>query len=143
MLKPLIAFLLALPGQTAAETVMAAHVIRPQSVITAQDLTVAHVEVAGALRDPADLIGQEARVALYPGRPIRPGDIGPPALVHRNQIVTLRFEQSGLTIVTEGRSLSRAGVGERVRVMNLSSRTTVTGRVGSNGTVTVENEGSR
>lgn len=131
----LIGCLLAAPA--AADTVLAARTIRAQSLITAQDLVVKRVDVVGAISDPAKIAGQEARVALYAGRPIRPGDFGPPALVERNQIIGLIYDQSGLSITAEGRSLSRAGPGETVRVMNMSSRITVSGQVQPDGRVLV------
>lgn len=121
----------------AADTVLAARTIRAQSLITAQDLVVKRVDVVGAISDPARIAGQEARVALYAGRPIRPGDFGPPALVERNQIIALIYDHSGLSITAEGRSLSRAGPGETVRVMNMSSRITVSGQVQPDGRVLV------
>lgn len=137
-MKWCVAFMLAMLAQIAAgETVVAALVIRPQSIISAEDLAIKHVKVPGAFSDPADLIGQEARIALYPGRPIRFSDVGPPALVSRNQIVTLNFLSGALSISVEGRSLSRAGAGELVRVMNLSSRTTVTGLVMADGSIEI------
>ena len=83
----------------------------------------------GALTDPAAAIGMEARVNLYANRPIRAADLRAPAVIERNEIVTLRFDASGLTIVTEGRALDRAGVGDRLQVMNLASRNMVTGQV--------------
>ena len=129
------ACLMAAPA--AADTVLAARTIRAQTLISPQDLVVKDVDVIGAISDPALIAGQEARVALYAGRPIRPGDVGPPALVERNQIISLVYDQSGLSITAEGRSLSRAGPGETVRVMNLSSRITVSGQVMSDGRVLV------
>jgi flagella basal body P-ring formation protein FlgA len=60
-------------------------------------------------------------------------------VVERNQIVTLIYDQSGLTIATDGRVLDRGGVGDRIRVMNLQSRSTVTGTVGEDGNVYVTN----
>lgn len=120
-----------------AETVFAARTIRAQSILTAQDLVLKKIEIPGAITGAQQIIGQEARVALYAGRPIRPGDIGPPAMVDRNQIVPLVFNANGLMISTEGRSLARAGVGEYVRVMNLSSRHTVMGMVMPDGRVMV------
>ncbi|MEM9971263.1 MAG: flagella basal body P-ring formation protein FlgA, partial [Pseudomonadota bacterium] len=42
-----------------------------------------------------------------------------------------------LTIRTEGRVLDRGAVGDRVRVMNLTSRSTVSGIVAAGGTVVV------
>ncbi|SEL26822.1 flagella basal body P-ring formation protein FlgA [Roseovarius nanhaiticus] len=129
------ACLMAAPA--AADTVLAARTIRAQTLISPQDLVVKDVDVIGAISDPALIAGQEARVALYAGRPIRPGDVGPPALVERNQIISLIYDQSGLSITAEGRSLSRAGPGETVRVMNLSSRITVSGQVMPDGRVLV------
>ena len=79
----------------------------------------------------------EARVNLYPGRPIRPGDLREPAVINRNEIITLQYDANGLLIVTEGRALDRAGIGERLRVLNLSSRTTVTATVQGAGLATV------
>lgn len=120
-----------------ADTVFAARTIRAQSILTSQDLVMKQVEVAGAFTAADQIVGMEARVALYAGRPIRPGDVGPPAMVDRNQIVPLVFNASGLMISTEGRSLARAGVGEYVRVMNISSRHTVMGQVMPDGRVMV------
>lgn len=70
-------------------------------------------------------------------RTIRLTDVGPPAIIDRNQIVPLIFERAGLRINSEGRSLMRAGPGDIIRVMNLSSRLTVTGKVQPDGRVTV------
>lgn len=126
-----------LPGLAGAETLVAVRTIRAQELITAQDVMFSDVDVAGAMGDPQAAIGQEARVALYAGRPIRASDIGPPALIERNQIITLIFDRGGLQIATEGRSLGRAGPGEAVRVMNLASRVTISGRVLPDGRVLV------
>jgi flagella basal body P-ring formation protein FlgA len=131
------ALLLLFAPPAAAETLVAAHTVRTKAVLSAEDLAVLPRTTPGALSDPAQAIGMEARVVLYAGRPIRPGDIGPPAAIERNQIVTLVYDRSGLTIVTEGRSLARAAVGERVRVMNLASRSTVTGTVDAAGRIVV------
>ena len=120
-----------------ADTPVAARTIRAQSVLAPSDLTMAPGEVPGAILDAEEIVGQEARVAIYAGRPIMPGDVGPPALVDRNQIVRLVHDAGGLSIVTEGRALGRGGVGDALRVMNLASRATVTGVVQPDGTVAV------
>jgi len=120
-----------------AEYLIPLRTIRAKAIVNAEDLALKKGEIPGALSDPADVIGQEARVALYAGRPLRAGDIGPPAIIERNDLVTLIFRQGGLTIAAEGRSLGRGSAGEAVRVMNLSSRTTVTGRVAEDGSVEV------
>lgn len=120
-----------------AETVVAAGTIRSQQIIGPDDVTLSEGTVVGALTDLSSAIGREARINIYPGRPVRPGDLQEPALVERNEIVTLQFLRGGLMIMTEGRSLDRAVLGERLLVQNLSSRTTVTGVVAGPGLVTV------
>ncbi|WP_457649688.1 flagellar basal body P-ring formation chaperone FlgA [Profundibacter sp.] len=131
-------FILALLAAPAtADTLVAARTVRSHAIITPDDIAIKGVTIPGALTFPEEAIGQEARVVLYAGRPIRPGDIGPAAIVDRNQIVRLIFQSSSLQIVTEGRSLGRGGVGDFIRVMNLSSRTTVSGIIAADGSVTV------
>ncbi len=57
----------------------------------ARRLTVLPAITPGALRDPAEAVGLEAGTTLYANRPIRPEDLGPAALIDRNQIVTLSY----------------------------------------------------
>lgn len=135
MWRALLVILLAQPAF--AESVVATRTIRAKSVITAQDLTTVSAALPGALTDPAEALGLEARVAIYAGKPVRAGDLGPPALVDRNQLVSLVFLSGGLAISAEGRSLGRGSEGDLVQVMNLASRNTVTGRVGPDGAVYV------
>ena len=123
-----------------ADTVVPARTIRAQEVIAPEDLKLRAVEMAGGFASIDEVAGLEARVALYPGRPVRPGDVGPPAIVERNQVVTLTYLSGGLAIRTEGRVLDRAGAGDRVKVMNLASRATVMGRVRPDGSVSVSDE---
>lgn len=131
-----LALLAALPAP-ASETLVAARTIRATALIGPTDVVQVPGRAPGALSHPDEVVGLEARVALYAGRPIRPGDVGPPALVERNGLVTLVYRRSGLTIHADGRALGRAAEGEPLRVMNLSSRTTVTGIVAADGAVHV------
>ena len=124
-------------GSAMAETLVAARTVRSQAILSPADVDVIAKTIPGSLTHPDEVIGMEARVVLYAGRPIRPGDIGPPAIVERNQIVTLLYRRGGLTIAAEARALGRAGAGDMVRVMNLASRNTVTGLVQLDGSVTV------
>ncbi len=129
--------LILLPGLASAESVIALRRIPAQSVVSAADLNIVDAEIDGAVTDAALVIGQEARVTIYAGRPIRTADFGPPALVDRNQIVTLIYVAGGLQIATEGRALGRGGTGDVIRVMNLSSRSTVSGIMTDTGAVRV------
>ncbi|WP_172297636.1 flagellar basal body P-ring formation chaperone FlgA [Pseudoruegeria sp. HB172150] len=129
--------LLSAPAPAHADTLVAARTVRAQAIITPVDLAIIDRTIPGTLADASEAVGMESRVVLYAGRPIRPGDIGPPAIIDRNQVVTLTYRSGPLTIAAEARALGRAGIGDVVRVMNLASRNTVTGIVRADGTVSV------
>ncbi|WP_281824932.1 flagellar basal body P-ring formation chaperone FlgA [Jannaschia rubra] len=132
------ALLLALLADpAAAQSVTVVHPVRAGAMLSSDDLAFGEVENADGFADPRDLIGMEARVNLYPGRPVLVRDVGLPTVVERNAVVPLVFRRGGLVITLEGRALGRAGEGEAVRVMNLSSRSTVTGVATATGAVVV------
>jgi flagella basal body P-ring formation protein FlgA len=134
----LVALTVAISAQSvAADIVVTTRTLRPGDLIAASDLGLIAGERIDSYDQIRDVAGQEARVALYPNRPIHFDHIGPPALVDRNQIVSLRFAGKSLVITTDGRSLERGGIGDRVRIMNLSSRTTLFGIVQADGSVAV------
>jgi flagellar basal body P-ring formation protein FlgA len=135
----LASILLVCAGVARADIVVATRTIRPQTVIAPEDLVMRDLAVPGAVTDPDLLIGMEARVALYANRPIQPGDVGFPATVDRNQLITLIFQNGALSISTGGRALDRAGPGDVIQVMNLTSRTTVNARIGTDGAAYVSN----
>lgn len=120
-----------------ADVVTPIHTIRANTVIMVSDLKTSDVTMAGVVTDPLEIAGLEAKRNLYAGRPIRPSDVGPAAIIERNQIVTLKYNQGGLQIETEGRALGRGGLGDQLRVLNLASRNTVSGRVDQSGAVIV------
>lgn len=130
--------LLALSAAPAlAASVTPVRPIRAQTVVSAADLELAEASAPGAVEAIAAAAGLEARVTLYPGRPVLVSQLGPPALVERNQLVRMVFQRGSLAIAAEGRALDRGGVGERVRVMNLGSRQIVTGAVAADGSIEV------
>ncbi len=120
-----------------ADSVVATRTIRAHSLLSADDMTLVAMDIPQALTDTAAAIGQETRVAIYAGKPILPEQIGPSAIIERNQIVPLAYSAGGLSIMTEGRALARGGVGEVIEVINLTSRTKVTGLIGPDGVLRV------
>jgi flagellar basal body P-ring formation protein FlgA len=121
----------------AAEVVVASRTIRPQTIIAATDVALRSGDMPGAAAALAEVVGREARIAIYAGRPVMRADTGPPAVVERNQLVVMHYVTASLTISADGRALGRAAIGERVRVMNLDSRATVLGTVRPDGSITV------
>lgn len=136
-MRLLLALTLMMPGTAMADSMVATRTIRALTVLTADDFTMVDADIPGALTDPAAALGQEARVTLYAGRPILAANLGAATVVERNQTVSLVFRSQGLSILTEGRALTRGGVGDVIKVMNLSSRMTVTGTIAADGSVSV------
>lgn len=129
--------LVLLPTAVTAEAITSNRVIRAGVVIEAADLQLGPAVVPRAFTRIEDVAGLEARVILYPGRPILSDHVGLPAVIQRNQIVELSFAEGGLAITTEGRSLARGGVGEVIPIINLASKATITGQIQPDGTVRV------
>lgn len=133
----LLSLLLIISAPASADTLVATRTIRAQSVLAPADLALVPGTRPGTLSDPADAIGREARITLYAGRAIRVDSLGAPAIIERNQIIPLTYETARITILTEGRALARGGIGDAIRVMNQASRSTVSGRIRSDGSVVV------
>lgn len=135
-LSLLIALLLPLPAL--ADVIVASRTLRAGTQLGPDDLAFARGDTPpGAVANVEEAIGLEARVTLYAGRPIPQASLVPPALVERNELVSLVFNQNGLEIRAEGRALGRGAAGESIRIMNLASRSTVSGRVAAPGIVHV------
>ena len=117
---------------------------KPSIVKAAQNLRVGTVLHASDLvvegDNPATLdqfVGLELKRAVYVGKTLSLNDVGPPTAVDRNAIVMLEFVRGPLMITTEGRALAAGAVGDRVRVMNLSSKIILTATItGPNKAVT-------
>jgi len=124
-------------GVVFAQSVTPVRAIRSQSVLAAEDLALDEEAVPGGVASIEEAAGLEARVALYPGRPILASQLRAPALVERNAVVRMAYRSGPLRIVTEGRALDRAAAGEPVRVMNLASKQTVAGVVAADGSIEV------
>jgi len=111
----------------AAEDLLAARVIRAGDVITASDI-VSPTDLT-AMRRAVNIIGMEAVRTFYKGQPLDEKQMRKPTIVKRNAIVQMAFSQGAMTINAEGRALDQGGLGDRIRVMNLSSKRIVTATV--------------
>lgn len=132
-----LALLLVIAPPAFGQSVVAQQGIRAQTVLTAEMVALSEVDTLGAHASLEAVIGMEARVNIYPGRPIMRDSLGAPAILERNQAVVMRFHRGALVIYSDGRVLDRAGIGERVRVMNMDSKSVIFGRVGADGIVEV------
>lgn len=84
-----------------------------------------------------EAVGKEARVALAAGKPVTQQAVSSAALVKRGDVVRVTIEKGGMLLSVAGQALDTAGVGERVRVLNDTSKRELVGRVVDHGTVHV------
>lgn len=127
------------PGLAIAmESLVATRAIPARTVLQAEDIAVVAAVIPGALSDPGQAVGQTTLRVIYPGRPIRAVDLGPPVMVARNARVRLEFRRAGLAIAAEGRALEEGALGDGIRVMALGSKSVLQGTVAGQGLILVE-----
>ena len=133
----LVPLLLVLVTPVSAEVVIASRNLPARSVVLPSDVELTDGNIVGHATALTQVIGQELTSAVYAGRPFALSQLVAPAIVERNQIVTLVFERIGVSIETEARAMERGGIGARIRVMNLASRNTVFGTISEDGRIHV------
>ncbi len=107
-----------------AEELVASKIIRAGSILSASDIVTPNHHAA--LKRAVDIIGMETTRTLYQGQAIDTLTLRTPTLIKRNAIVQMEYIKGPMTISAEGRALDKGGLGDRVRVMNLTSKRIVT-----------------
>lgn len=120
-----------------ADSVVATRNIPPGGIVSAEDVTLVAMEIPNALTTLKEVVGQIAHSGLTAGHVVRADQIAPQLRIQRNAIVALTLRSGGLEIQTEGRALTEGGVGDVIDIMNLSSRTRISGRIISDGSVLI------
>jgi len=112
------------------------------TVLRADDLHVARVHVAmvhgEVLRQPSEAIGLQLRHPVMAGAPIAVSDVARPSLVLRGGNVEMQLQSPGLSVLAQGVAMDSGAIGERIRVLNPSSRAVVEAVVIGPGEVRVE-----
>ncbi|WP_298915624.1 flagellar basal body P-ring formation chaperone FlgA [uncultured Algimonas sp.] len=120
----------------------------PQAVMAAdadQSVTTRALQRGAILREGdvsgphavQDYVGLELVRSVRAGAVLSPRNVRTPLMVKRNETVTLIYRQGPLTMETMGRSLGEGSQGDRISVMNTSSRKRITGRIAGEGLVEV------
>jgi flagella basal body P-ring formation protein FlgA len=117
------------------------HRLLAGSTVGPQDVRMARVPLQQAgdavVQAMTQALGMEVRHQLAPGQPIQAADLGPPTLVRRGQLVTMRLDSAGLSVTAEGQALQSGAAGDTVRVLNPSSRAVIEAEVTGARTVRV------
>lgn len=92
----------------------------------------------GIVLKAEDLIGMTPRRVILAGQVIQTNDYESPRMVARGDIVTMAFNNNGLSLTAEGKALEHGSKGDRIRVMNTGSNRVVTGEVTNTKEITVK-----
>ena len=127
---------------TAIETIDALtvdHPVERGEIVKASDLVVTRRPKAEgpAITDARAAAGQAARHQLRPGQPLHETDLMKPAVVQRNDTVTLIYEAPGVMLTLRGQAQDAGAIGDTISVLNMQSKRVVQGVVTGPGRVTV------
>jgi len=137
MARFILMLILAIGCVSAPQTIMAADT---EQVTTNRALQRGAVIREGDVTGPyavEDYVGLELIRSVRAGAVMTPRLVRTPLQVERNDTVTLIFRRGALTMETTGRSLGEGAEGDRISVINTTSRKRVTGRIIGQGLVEV------
>ena len=106
---------------TWARSISAGEMIQPQDLVWAK----AAMAPADAPNDPDAVIGLAARRPLRAGAAVGARDVSAPQVVKANEVVTLTYENEGVSLALQAKALSGGAVGDTINVQNVTSKKTV------------------
>jgi flagellar basal body P-ring formation protein FlgA len=111
------------------------------TVVRDDDVRLARVHVAmvhsEVLHVASDAIGLQLRHAIIAGQPFAVTDLMRPTMVQRGSNVQMQLQSPGLSLLAQGVAMDAGATGERIRVLNPSSRAIVEAEVMGPGRVRV------
>lgn len=117
------------------------HRMMPGDVIGAADIQMGRLRANAVRADvvqlPAQAVGMALRHPIGPGAPLLLADLARPQAVQKGEIVQMRLETPGISVNAQGVAMDSGAIGERVRVLNASSRAVVEAEVLASGRVRV------
>lgn len=105
-----------------ARSISTGEIVQPQDLVWGK----AALAPADAPNDPDAVVGMSARRALRAGAPVGGRDVSAPLVIKANEIVTLTYDNQGVSLALQAKALSGGAVGETINVQNVTSKKTVT-----------------
>ncbi|WP_411286624.1 flagellar basal body P-ring formation chaperone FlgA [Phenylobacterium sp.] len=106
---------------TWARNLAAGELVQPQDVIWAK----AAAAPTDAPADPDAVIGLAAKRALRAGASVAGRDVAAAQVIKQGEIVTITYQDGGISLSLQGKAMTAAGVGEMVNVQNTTSKKVV------------------
>jgi flagella basal body P-ring formation protein FlgA len=121
------------------DTVTVDHPIERGAVLKASDLIVQRrpKSEGSAISNIHAAAGLAARHELRPGQTLRDADLMKPAIIQRNDTVTIVYQAPGFTLTLRGQAQDAGALGDTISVLNAESKRVVQGVVSGPGRVTV------
>jgi flagella basal body P-ring formation protein FlgA len=120
-------------------THLAAGTILTPADIVMRPISAKYAETAG-FADPSQLVGMQLNRQSREGMLLKPSDVSTPALIARNDLVTIYFRQGPMTLTVKGQALTNAVTGAPVQVLNLMSKRVITAKALAAGAVEVSTD---
>lgn len=106
---------------TWARSIPAGEMIQPSDLVWGK----AALAPADAPNDPDAVIGLAARRPLRAGAAVAGRDVSAPQVVKANEVVTLTYDNGGVSLSLQAKALSGGAIGETINVQNVTSKKTV------------------
>ncbi|MGB4598899.1 MAG: flagellar basal body P-ring formation chaperone FlgA [Trichlorobacter sp.] len=124
---------LRLQVDASTEMVVAARQLLAGTVLAADDLQLQKRDVSQAgglhVREINAAVGKKLKTMVRAGAPVKSNQLANVPVIRSGQLVTIVAEHAGFRITVTGRAKSSGGVGDLVRVENISSRKEFSARV--------------
>lgn len=105
----------------------------PGTVIQPDDLQIARVRATLArgevVHAPAEAVGLTVRHTTLPGQPLALAELTRPPTIVKGARVTMRLQAAGLAVTAMGQAMESGSTGDRIGVLNPSSRAIVEAEV--------------
>lgn len=106
---------------TWTRNISAGELIQPQDLVWGK----VALAPADAATDPDAVVGLAARRTLRAGAAVGGRDVSAPQVIKANDVVTLVFEDGGVSLTLQAKALSGGAVGETISAQNVTSRKTI------------------
>jgi len=106
---------------TWARSIPAGEIVQPTDLVWGK----AASAPADAPNDPDAVIGLAARRPLRAGAAVAARDVSAPQVIKTNEVVTLTYDNGGVSLAMQAKALAGGAVGETINVQNVTSKKTV------------------
>ena len=103
---------------TYARSLSAGEIVQPQDLIWGK----AAAAPADAPNDAEAIIGLAAKRPLRAGAAVSGRDVSAPQVIKSGDLITVTYEDGGISLVLQGKAMAAAGLGETLAVQNIASK---------------------